>query len=295
MPGGIYPVIPLTYNLIILRRLPFTQAITITDYSSTTAATWEEAFDRACMIEQQLQEQLNRSFLQDVTQTTQLTFPIPEALYLIGWNSAGTGLENKYPINPNDVAAAAASASAASGYASAASASAAAAAASAASIPALSTDVTLGGGSPSDAKIPSQKAVKTYVDNSPAGDMKYTDTRFKSGQFTRDLSQGAGTQQITGFAKAPNLVILFGGCTNHCISIGFDDLSNPVDGGAYTPGTTNFVFNSGHSQQYLEAPTTSDKITCKVTATDASSFTVTWANVEGSPSGTAYVNYIVFY
>lgn len=125
--------------------------------------------------------------------------------------------------------------------------------------------------------------------------MFYADTRFTTGQFTRDLGTGAGTQVVSGLASTPKAFIFIGGLAAHCMSFGFDDLTSPVDAQIYTAATTGFSFNTGHSQQYLEVPTTSDKITMKVTSVTSSDFTVTWGNVEGNPAGTANINYIAFY
>ena len=120
-PGGSWPTLPAGDTLIISRGLPITQLISISDYSPTPASTWNEAFDRATMIEQQLQNQLNRSFLQPINYTgSAIVFPTLVANQVIEVDPTGSFLITA-PYSTADTAAAAASASAASGYASTAS------------------------------------------------------------------------------------------------------------------------------------------------------------------------------
>ncbi len=84
-----------TYKLVILRSLPLTQLINITDpYYTTPAATWNEAHDRATMLAQQLQEQLSRGLLGPTTSSTQITLPTGVAGLCLGWDGTGTALSN---------------------------------------------------------------------------------------------------------------------------------------------------------------------------------------------------------
>ena len=132
LAGGSSPVGALAVGtqLTILRSLPLTQLINISDYSATPAATWNKALDRSLIIEQQLQEQINRSLLAPVGSTSSTQFPTSSPGTVIGWNSSG-GLVN---VIPNTGA-----------YLT------------------TSNDGTLSANS--DGLIPTQKAVKTYVDN----------------------------------------------------------------------------------------------------------------------------------
>lgn len=95
-PGSITlsSFLPIGTSLVILRKLPLTQTINIADNSPTPAATWNQGYDRACMIEQQLQEQINRSILQNPLVSTPITMPAGVANYLLGWDSTGTTLTN---------------------------------------------------------------------------------------------------------------------------------------------------------------------------------------------------------
>lgn len=83
------------YKLVIRRNLALKQEIDPVESDPNRAATTEEAYDRAVMRDQQLQEQLDRVVLQNATATASITYPLPVANNLIGWDSAGTNLENK--------------------------------------------------------------------------------------------------------------------------------------------------------------------------------------------------------
>ena len=96
LAGGASPVGALQSgtNLIILREIPYTQLINISDYSATPAATWNRGFDRGTILSQQLLEQVNRSVIQPVSATSQITLPSPSADLLLCWNSAATAITN---------------------------------------------------------------------------------------------------------------------------------------------------------------------------------------------------------
>jgi len=167
------------YKIVIRRKLPLTQEIEFVDNVGTPAATYKEGFDRLCMICQSLQEQIDRSLLRDPTQTSAITFPGASANKLIGWNTAGTALENKETLDEDVLASAAAllvdaqtaatnaqtAATNSTNSANAAAISASEASAAQANLAAIiDTSTDLGGASASDAKVPSQLAVKTYAD-----------------------------------------------------------------------------------------------------------------------------------
>lgn len=82
-------------KIIIQRQLPLTQLIDLEDNEGTPAATFEEGYDRSAMIDQQLQEQVDRSLKLDPSQSgINVVLPEPEADLAIGWNSTGTQLTN---------------------------------------------------------------------------------------------------------------------------------------------------------------------------------------------------------
>ena len=179
------------------------------DNEGTPAATYVEGYDRETMVAQQLQEQISRAVLQDPTATTPINLPRAIPLYLLGWNAAGTAIENKYPINPNDVAAAAASAAAAAGSATSASNSAIAAAASAASIPSKATQSNAEAGT-SDSVYMTPLQVKNEVQKSgavsiPAANVSGIPAQVGFGSWV-DKSSSYGAQQAAtdGFIVAIN-------------------------------------------------------------------------------------------
>jgi hypothetical protein len=84
-----FGVLPVGTQLVILRSLPLTQLINISDYSATPAATWNQAFDRTVILIQQMQEQLNRSLLGPVNSNTTLGLPGAVVGDVIGWGAGG--------------------------------------------------------------------------------------------------------------------------------------------------------------------------------------------------------------
>ena len=98
LAGGSSPAGALAVGtqLTILRSLPLTQLINISDYSATPAATWNQALDRATILTQQMQEQINRAILAPVNSTAAAgyTLPNPVANAYIGWDATGTFLIN---------------------------------------------------------------------------------------------------------------------------------------------------------------------------------------------------------
>jgi hypothetical protein len=121
------------YKLTIRRVLPMTQLTDYVENDSAPAETFEENYDRAIMITQQIQEQVDRC-IKIKPYVTGMTTLLPEAQanYYLGWNSTGTALENKISIELGDAD--------------------------------LDTDGTLTANS--DTRVASQKATKTYVDTS---------------------------------------------------------------------------------------------------------------------------------
>lgn len=93
---GSYAALATGSKIIIFRLLPLTQLIEMMDNVGTPEATFEEVFDRAVMLIQQLQEQLSRAVLQDPTKLNPFGLPQPVGGDLIGWNEAGDALIN-YP------------------------------------------------------------------------------------------------------------------------------------------------------------------------------------------------------
>lgn len=86
---------PNLYTVLIRRILPITQPDDLKNQGSYYPRTVERMFDRRTMVDQQMQETLDRSFTlppQVTGVSTQL--PVPEASNIVGWDQAGTGLRN---------------------------------------------------------------------------------------------------------------------------------------------------------------------------------------------------------
>lgn len=92
------------YQLILRRKIPLTQTVDYIANDDFPAESHEAALDRIVMMLQQQEEKFARVVLRDSLQTTALTFPVPEADRLIGWNAAGTALENKDVIDASYIA-----------------------------------------------------------------------------------------------------------------------------------------------------------------------------------------------
>jgi hypothetical protein len=86
-------------KLVIRKVLPLTQTTDLVENDPNRAEVMENALDRMVLIAQQIDENVQRAVVRDVTQTTQVTLPTPSADKLIGWDSAGTGLENKTTLD----------------------------------------------------------------------------------------------------------------------------------------------------------------------------------------------------
>jgi hypothetical protein len=106
------------YTLTIYRVYDEDQTTNYADYNAFPSETVENNQDKLTFIAQQQSEVTNRSIVLPVTTTgVSTTLPTPAADEFIGWNSAGTALENK--TDPTVAAAAAAAAAAASAAAAA--------------------------------------------------------------------------------------------------------------------------------------------------------------------------------
>ena len=85
-----------THTLTIVRKLPITQTVDLTNQAPYNPETQEEALDIGTIINLQQQEELNRSVQISAasTLTGPLELPLPAASTAIGWNAAATGLGN---------------------------------------------------------------------------------------------------------------------------------------------------------------------------------------------------------
>lgn len=83
-------------QLVLLPATPQTQLLSLTSRSPFVATAIGEALDKLTIIDQQLQEQINRAILSPVNQNagSGITFPSPQANQYIGWDATGTVLVN---------------------------------------------------------------------------------------------------------------------------------------------------------------------------------------------------------
>lgn len=93
-----HAAIPATQKLIILRIVPLLQGLDINNQGGFYPEAVEAQLDTIVMGLQQLEEAVNRS-LQAPYGQSGLTFPPPAPDEYIGWNAAGTALENKEVVN----------------------------------------------------------------------------------------------------------------------------------------------------------------------------------------------------
>ncbi len=129
----VFTTAPASAAKIVIRRIvPQTQTVDYVPYDTFPAETHEAALDKLTQIDQQLQEDINRSMQLPVSDNTTSSYmPSPSAGKALKWNAGGTALENSTDDVDGITTAAAASATAAATSATASSTSSAASATSA--------------------------------------------------------------------------------------------------------------------------------------------------------------------
>lgn len=210
----IYPITgsacPTGSTFVLLRSEPLTQGVAASYQGPGPTPPVMNMSDKLTMITQQLQEQVNRSLLSPIGSTVNTQLPSPTNGSVIGW--ANGQLTN---VIPNTGA-----------YLT------------------TSTDITLGGSSPSSTLIPVQSAVKTYVDNSQSINVK------GYGAIGNGVADDTAAIQAAINASTGNTVYLPAG--NYKISSALTvSCSTPItitgDGQStiLTPSSTNGVFTLG--------------------------------------------------
>jgi hypothetical protein len=87
---------PTGSKVTIVRQTPLTQDVAVDKLATFRSQAMQRAFDKRAAAEQRLQEQIDRSVRLKVdTTSTAPTFPEPSADKIVGWNAAGSDLENK--------------------------------------------------------------------------------------------------------------------------------------------------------------------------------------------------------
>jgi hypothetical protein len=129
------------------------------------------------------------------------------------------------------------------------------------------------------------------------GDMSFTNTRYKLGIFSRDLTVESGNVSITGVGFTPKVVIFSGGVNASFCAFynGFDDGSVhyvTASQGVITPGT--FIITSSSSASiFLLADAVGSVQYAYISSMDSDGFTLTWTKM-GAPTGTASIFYIAY-
>lgn len=99
-PGGTitYPIsgspLPTGHKLTIVGDLEYEQTTDLLGGGAFNARVIEDTFDRTVIQIQQLEERIDRALLVPVNSTANAQLPNPEPSEVIGWNSAGTALQN---------------------------------------------------------------------------------------------------------------------------------------------------------------------------------------------------------
>lgn len=83
-----------TEKLVIKRVLPLTQGTDLVDNTAFSLEVLEENYDRGIMIDQQLQESINRATLVGIANSSGYQLPLPVGDKHIAWNSAANALVN---------------------------------------------------------------------------------------------------------------------------------------------------------------------------------------------------------
>lgn len=84
------------YQLIVYRETTKTQESSYNDFNQFPAATLENNIDKMIMLAQELSEDIDRALKLPISSTlSSISIPDASPNKLIGWNSAGTALENK--------------------------------------------------------------------------------------------------------------------------------------------------------------------------------------------------------
>lgn len=90
---------PSTKRVIRARAVALDQSTEYTTAQGFQGATHENSFDKVTAITQDIRDAVDRSISFPLGSTSTATLPEPEASQLLGWNAAGTDLENKVLVD----------------------------------------------------------------------------------------------------------------------------------------------------------------------------------------------------
>lgn len=131
-------------------------------------------------------------------------------------------------------------------------------------------------------------ATKKYVDDN-TGDMSYSDTRFKVGSFTRDISLTTD-QPVTGVGFTPKgLAILYAVDTS--LGIGASDTS--TDGNVRIDGSPAATYNV-FTNYIIYTQDNGNSARATVQSFDSDGFTLDWTDKVNTPTGTKTFIYVAW-
>jgi hypothetical protein len=141
-------------------------------------------------------------------------------------------------------------------------------------------------------------AIQTALGANMANVLAYSDSRFKVGTFTRDMTAASGDVSYTGVGFTPKAMIFFAAKASFTGNIiqyfGMNDGTTQVtlNEVASTPGSPYIWSTSTHCVHLAESPTQSQSASHKTF--DADGFTLTWSK-GGTPSAnTLTIGYMAF-
>lgn len=289
----------------IKRVVDLTQETDIPNVGGLREEQIENALDRGVMVDQQLQEQIDRCpKLPSTTSVPELSIPEPEAGKYLGWNDDEDALENKsaptstdYPGNFTAGLDAAKSASPSQNDAYFATDTGKlyfCLSAGTWTYYAPTTLTTRGDieyyGASGLARLAASTSGYFLKTLGAGADPAWAEVLInrKVGSFTRDISLATGSQSVTGVGFTPRMLILFGTIDNGASSWGMADgtsqgciFRRPTDGAIYQAAVVAQFQNN----------VTPDQAYASLSSFDADGFTLSWTK-QNSPTGTATIKYL---
>lgn len=301
-----YVVAPTSLQESFIKRVvPLTQETDIPNVGGIREEQIENQLDRGIMIDQQLQEQIDRCpKLPTASDLEDLEIPDPEASKYIGWNAAADALENKSAPTSTDYPANISFGNDADKSASPSQGDVYFATDTGKEYQCLSagtwtwynpTTMTTRGDiefrdASGKARLPAGTSGYFLKTLGASADPVWADalSQVVQGTFSRDIATASGSQAITGLGFQPKAIILIGVVDSGASCWGLATASSdncifrrPSDGAMFTgTGILQFQNNATPDQAYAT-----------LASFDADGFTLTWTK-QNSPTGTANIHYL---
>lgn len=257
-----------TYSLVIRRRLPLTQTVDPVENDPNRAETTEEAYDRAVMIAQQQQEELDRCVKVSAGSSS-----TPDEL-IDDLNTAVAGAESAKA----DAETARDEAETAQGLAETAQVAAELAA----------QNFEFASQAEAEAGVNETKSMNPLRTAQAIAELASGGSVNVENGTSSWIMSNTGAQAITGLGFQPKLVGIF------ATKSGATMVSNSVTATAVAGNASGYWRNSstgvwGPSPRIVILSEGTNRLDGDITSFDSDGFTITWAHQAGSPSGTAYV------